>query len=201
VQRFRKKLGDLMAIRTNFEDVAMTIGDFLPCRYVAPNSGSVGTFVELGTTTATAIPVESSATPDGSFNFIYVGNDEQGRKIFVADRNIQHSVKWDTLNIKGIATGSGVELDGNEKFFIKLPDPSELPTGTGYGTTFSPDGVYLAVAHYSSPRITIYKRDGDTFTKLDNPNVLPAHTSYSIAFSPDGIYMAVANDGYSRITI
>ena len=61
---------------------------------------------------------------------------------------------------------------------IKLPNPDILPTGTGYGTAFSPDGNYLSVAHNNSPYITIHKRDGDTFTKLSNPSKLPTNTGY-----------------------
>src|SRR5690606_23592319 len=35
----------------------------------------------------------------------------------------------------------------------KLPDPSTLPTGTGYSCAFDSTGTYLAVAHSSSPYI------------------------------------------------
>ena len=38
----------------------------------------------------------------------------------------------------------------------KLLDLSTLPTGTGYGVTFDSTGTYLAVAHDTSPYITIY---------------------------------------------
>ena len=39
----------------------------------------------------------------------------------------------------------------------KLANPATLPASTGIGTAFSPDGVYLSVAHGASPFITIYK--------------------------------------------
>src|SRR5690606_2656030 len=73
----------------------------------------------------------------------------------------------------------------------KLPNPSTLPTGTGYSCTFAPNGTYLAVAHSSSPYITIYKRSGDTFTKLANPGTLPSGTSRGCAFDSTGTYLAV----------
>jgi WD40 repeat protein len=76
----------------------------------------------------------------------------------------------------------------------KLTDPSTLPTSTGWGTSFSPDGTYLAVAHSTSPYITIYKRSGDTFTKLADPATLPPNNGLGTAFSPDGTYLAVAHD-------
>ena len=40
---------------------------------------------------------------------------------------------------------------------VKLANPATLPTGTGRGCSFSPDGTYLAVAHSVSPFLTIYK--------------------------------------------
>lgn len=92
-------------IKTKIIDLK-EIGDLIPCRYTTI-SGSVGTFSELGTTKASEISTISSATPNGSFNFIYIGDDYKGRKILIADRNIQYSISWDTLNIKGIATGEG----------------------------------------------------------------------------------------------
>ena len=84
---------------------------------------------------------------------------------------------------------------------IKLTDPAILPTGEGYGTAFSHDSTYLAVAHYEFPRITIYKRDGDTFTKLANPAILPTGSGNSTAFSHDSMYLAVAHLNSPRITI
>jgi len=83
----------------------------------------------------------------------------------------------------------------------KLSDPSIMPTGNGWFTTFSPDGVYLVVGHGTSPYITIYKRSGDTFTKLPNPSTLPAGTVIGLSFSPDGVYLACASAYSPYITI
>ena len=85
--------------------------------------------------------------------------------------------------------------------FTKLADPATLPTNTGRGCTFSPDGTYLSVAHDTSPFITIYKRSCDVFTKLTNPSTLPAHTARDCAFSPDGTYLSVAHETSPYITI
>jgi len=79
--------------------------------------------------------------------------------------------------------------------------PSTLPTGTGYGVAFSPDGNYLSVAYAVAPFITIYRRDGDTFTKLTNPSTLPTGVGFGVAFSPDGNYLSVAHDTTPYITI
>jgi lipopolysaccharide export system protein LptC len=59
----------------------------------------------------------------------------------------------------------------------------------------------MAVAHFTSPFITIYKRSGDTFTKLANPATLPASTGNGVAFSSDDTYMAVAHSTSPFITI
>ena len=59
----------------------------------------------------------------------------------------------------------------------------------------------MAVAHFITPYLTIYKRSGDTFTKLANPAALPAGTGYGVAFSADGTYMAVGHSGSPFVTI
>jgi hypothetical protein len=61
---------------------------------------------------------------------------------------------------------------------VKLANPEDLPTGTGRGTSFSPNADYLSVAQSASPFLTIYKKSGDTFTKLPNPSVLPTGFGY-----------------------
>ena len=83
----------------------------------------------------------------------------------------------------------------------KLPNPSQLPASTGRGCAFSPDGSYLSVAHSTTPFVTVYKRDGDTFTKLPAPFQLPASTAYSCAFSPDGSYLSVAHSTTPLVTV
>jgi len=180
---------------------AMSIGDFIPCRYTAPTSGQVGTFSELGITTATAIPVASSATPDGSFNFIMVDTDYKGRKMLVADRNVQNSIAWDVLNTSGVASGSGVIVDKNTKTFSKLPNSTTLPTGIGNETSFSPDGTYMSVVSGASPYVLIYKKSSDVFTKLSDPSVLPTGAGQGTSFSPDGNYMSVTHGTAPFITI
>jgi hypothetical protein len=83
----------------------------------------------------------------------------------------------------------------------KLPNPADLPASTGNAVAFSSDGTYMAVAHPTTPFITIYKRSGDTFTKLADPSSLPASTGQGVAFSSDGTYMAVAHSTTPFITI
>lgn len=87
------------------------------------------------------------------------------------------------------------------EFGAKTYTPDVLPTSTCYDAAFSPDGKYLAVATYDSPRIIIYKRTGDIFTKLPNPDILPPNSAYSVAFSPDNSYLVVGHDRSPYITI
>jgi hypothetical protein len=59
----------------------------------------------------------------------------------------------------------------------------------------------MAVGHDTSPYITVYKRDGDTFTKLPNPASLPTGNGQSVAFSSDATYMAVAHGTSPYVTV
>lgn len=97
-----------------------SIGDCIPCKYTALTSGAVGVFNELGTTIAGEIPIASSATPNGLFYWVYVGKDYLGRKKFLADRDIQNLISWDTLNSNGIISElpmkfNNVYLNPNDK--------------------------------------------------------------------------------------
>ena len=65
----------------------------------------------------------------------------------------------------------------------------------------APFEKFLAVAHNTSPFVTIYGQDVDTFTKLADLAVLPTGTGYGVAFSADGTYMAVAHGASPYITI
>lgn len=81
----------------------LDVGKRIRCHYQA-SSGAVGGFSGLGQETSDFIPITSSATPNGDFYFIVV-EDWNKKKILIVDRNIQHSISWDTLNAAGIASG------------------------------------------------------------------------------------------------
>ena len=83
----------------------------------------------------------------------------------------------------------------------KLSNPSILPTNDGYGVAFDSTGTYLAVVYDTSPYITIYKRNGDTFTKLPDPSTLPTGNGFGVAFDSTGTYLAVAHNSSPYITI
>lgn len=83
----------------------------------------------------------------------------------------------------------------------KISSPSVLPAGRGKGCSWSPDGVYLAIAHWTAPYITVYKRENDVLTKLANPDVAPTGSSEGCSWSPDGVYLAVAHSVTPFLTI
>ena len=82
----------------------------------------------------------------------------------------------------------------------KLADPATLPTGTGVGASWSPDGTYLSIAHYTSPFVTTYKRAGDVLTKLADPATLPTGLGRGASWSPDGTYLSIAHSTSPFVT-
>lgn len=86
----------------------LEIGKRIRANYVARISGNLGTLFVQSKEMGTFIPPISSATPNGDFYFIMVDTDNRGRKVLIADRNIQHSITWNTLNNAGITAGSGL---------------------------------------------------------------------------------------------
>jgi hypothetical protein len=87
-------------------------------------------------------------------------------------------------------------------FGTKYANPSTLPTGTGRGVAFSPDGADIAVVHNSSPYVTTYPWSSGFGTKYANPATLPTGAAaLGLAFSPDGADIAVAHIGSPYITV
>ena len=82
-----------------------------------------------------------------------------------------------------------------------MSNPDVLPTGHGHGCSFSQDTNYLAVAHATTPFITIYKRSEDSFTKLSNPDVLPTGYGNGCSFSQDTNYLAISHNSSPYVTI
>lgn len=86
--------------------------------------------------------------------------------------------------------------------FTALSDPATIPDGAVYGKIdFSSDGVYLAIPHAGTRRLTIYKRSGDTFTKLSDPTTLPTGTGTGCSFSNNADFLAVGHLNSPRISI
>ncbi len=61
------------------------------------------------------------------------------------------------------------------------------------GCSWDSSGTYLAVAHSTSPYLTVYQRSGSTLTKLADPAALPVSYSTGVSFGASGgAYLAVA---------
>jgi 6-phosphogluconolactonase (cycloisomerase 2 family) len=83
----------------------------------------------------------------------------------------------------------------------KQTTPTVIPSDEGYDVAFSPSDTYMAVAHFSAPYISIYKRSLDTFTKLIDPSILPAGIGHGVAWSSDETYLSVAHSLSPYISI
>ena len=97
-----------------------------------------------------------------------------------------------------IATANGLQVSFQDAD-SKLARSPVLTSSTANGCAFSPDGSLLAVAHQSSPYITIYNTSN--WSKLANPSQLPASHANGCAFSPDGSLLAVAHQVSPYITV
>ena len=85
--------------------------------------------------------------------------------------------------------------------FTKLTDPATTPTGNGTGASWSPDGRYLAIAHYTTPYVTIYDWITGSPVKISDPATKPTGAGYGAPWSPDGRYLAIAHYTAPYVTI
>lgn len=111
----------------------------------------------------------------------------------------------DTVNLTSWQPPAGVIVDGESMtveviyesmkgIFSEVGSRSFVGVGIGYGK-------YLAVAHDSTPYLTLYGVDVDTLVKIEQPSELPPGNSSCVVFSPDGTYMAVGHSAAPRLTI
>jgi hypothetical protein len=90
-----------LTIKSNIND--MNIGDCIPFRYTGrytSGTGLVCKISELGTCTATEIPITGSDTPDGLTYFIKVD-----KGLYICDRVVQNNIAWDILNAGNLIEG------------------------------------------------------------------------------------------------
>ena len=82
-------------------------------------------------------------------------------------------------------------------------NPATLPTGAGNGVAFSPNVDAIAVAHSTTPFITVYPWNSSTGfgTKYANPATLPAGTGQDVAFNPSGDTIAVSHSTSPYISV
>ncbi|MCA1944962.1 MAG: VCBS domain-containing protein [Desulfovibrio sp.] len=135
--------------------------------------------------------------PSDDFDTLATGATATTSVTYHASDGVNESEGTLTVTVEGVEFGfSGVP--------VKQANPATLPTGTSYSCAFSPDGKYLAVAHGSSPFVTIYSvSEAGVFTKIDNPATLPTGTGRCCAFSPHdgGVRLAVGHNSSPFVTI
>jgi uncharacterized protein YdcH (DUF465 family) len=90
----------------------LTVGKRIRCHYKA-DFDQVGQFDGFGKETLPFISPWASAAPDGDFYWVMV-DETEGSKKLIADRNIQHSVSWNTLYEAGVATAKGMSIGKTE---------------------------------------------------------------------------------------
>ncbi|AYB37507.1 hypothetical protein [Brevibacillus laterosporus] len=97
--------GLLSREKRTFSD--MQIGDVISCDYTC-STGNLGAFANFGKAEYPLFQYKNGYySNSGSFNFIYVDNDYKGRKILVADRNIQNYISAHRLDNSGITSSTG----------------------------------------------------------------------------------------------
>jgi hypothetical protein len=117
-----------LTIKNNLSD--MQIGDCIICKYVATTSGSAGVFSELGTSTSAEIQLTGASTPNGLFYFIKVD-----KGTLIADRNIQNSISWDTLNTAKYLEGKTTALELNNVLIRSISGGVAYLDASGNETT------------------------------------------------------------------
>jgi hypothetical protein len=83
----------------------------------------------------------------------------------------------------------------------RFANPATLPTGATNNIKFSPSGNDLAVAHATTPRISVYPWSGSGFgTKYANPATVPTGTATKVAFTRLGNTIAVSHQSSPYVT-
>lgn len=113
---------------------SVSVGEAVPCWYTTTEKNRYGTFDFDSTDKENKklITDIGESIPDGKFYFICV-DEYNSKKIFIADRNIQSNISYETLNnVKNLCTNEGTEIDlpNNLKGSIRLPNTYAIKTVT-----------------------------------------------------------------------
>lgn len=117
-----------------------------------------------------------------------------------APTDVAWSMSGEHLAVVG-GTGQMAWYSHNAGVLTLLSNPATMPVGAVNSCAWSPDDQFLAVAHATSPRITIYERSGDTLTKLSDPGTLPTGAANQFAWSPNGEFLAAAHNITPYLTV
>ncbi|WP_339240939.1 hypothetical protein MKX40_09145 [Paenibacillus sp. FSL R5-0517] len=116
----------------------LKLGTRIRANYITDSSGTVGRINNLGKETNDFIPVNGSSSPYGDFYFIMV-NFVNGKIILIADRNIQHSLSWNTLNTFGFSSVEGITPPSGLVSFVPKMNSNNAPYGVASASSVYED--------------------------------------------------------------
>lgn len=117
-------------LQTRLQD--MQVGDFIVCEYTG-TSNAIGTFSNLGMSTANEIAIMPPATPTGLFYFIKVD-----KGLLVADRNVQAYITWDAIFTGKVMTGLSANLAVTPKMTADTMSDGTVTSSSGvYSTNYA----------------------------------------------------------------
>lgn len=165
---------------------SMEVGDYIAMHWT--NDSKEYHFGIKGT----ECPVSGLPYSSTGANYWYMVKIKKG--LLVSDRVISHTYSWVNLNTAKLIQGRTV---GMAKLDVPPTTVNNVPTKLA----ISPDSAYYVVSHSITPFLSIYKREGDSFTRLPNPDILPGGSVNGISFAHEGNYLAVTHTGGSTLTI
>jgi WD40 repeat protein len=87
----------------------------------------------------------------------------------------------------------------NSSTFIGVQPEESM--GSVQSLDYSSDGKFLAVGHFTSPHVSIWKQEADDFKKVRDPAILPPGFGSGVSFSPDTNFLAVKHSTTPFISI
>lgn len=131
------------------------IGDKVQCEYYSFASNVVGYLGKVGPTSKYLIPHPSYPYGTGSFYAIYIGDDPNGNKLFMSDRNLQNSIGWNKIDAVGIA--SSIDGDVNN---LRIDTLMTAAGVNGTATATNAQSGYEAWRIFDTNSSTFYSNGG-----------------------------------------
>lgn len=83
----------------------------------------------------------------------------------------------------------------------QFSDSADFPTGQGNGVAFSLDGTYMAVAHSTTPFISVYLLTSGKWVKQTDPATLPAGNGIGVCWNYEREMLFVAHNTSPNVTM
>lgn len=181
-------------LRTRLRD--MQVGDFMVCNYSA-SSGAVGLFTNFGGSAGAEISVNGDSVPNGSFYFI-----KADRGLLIADRNIQTSITWLTVNIAGYICGLENKNNTVTPAMTSNTAPSGVVTASkgtnpyyAFNKTTSSYSDCWSVSGFTSGDWLQYQFPSPTVVKAYAISSTRGNSTLSVTRAPKRFTLSGSNDG------